>query len=319
MNYNINVGYGKLLASKINAKQAGKSFVVGASAVAYRDTYSDIFSADPTGTNRFFNTIDAAVGSCTANAGDTIYVLPGHTESISNATSLLLDVAGVNIVGIGVGANRPTLTYTTAATANIPVSAANVSIENVVFVANFADITSAFTLATAPGFSLVNCEFRDTSSILNFITAVTTTVTVNSDGLSIIGNRFFTLGTTAATTAIKIAGTMSRLRVNDNFVVKAVLNNTSCLIAHGALVMSSLEVARNRVFSNNTDSASGAFLITTSATTNTGMVYDNYVKGLDTAAEVLCTSGCAYGLFNNLYNGDANASGFVSPAIGSTS
>ena len=30
-----------------------------------------------------YNTIDAAIGACTANQGDTIFVMPGHTEAIT--------------------------------------------------------------------------------------------------------------------------------------------------------------------------------------------------------------------------------------------
>lgn len=268
------------------------------------------------GTPIVYTTLDAAVSACVASRGDIIFVAPGHTETISSATALLLDVAGVTVIGLGNGALRGTFTLDTANTAKIPVSAANITLKNLIFVANFLDIATCFLLTTAPGFEVSGCEFRDTSAVLNFVAIVTTTVSVNSDGLKFNGNRLIITGITAATTPIKIANTISRVQINDNFITKAVLNNTSCLLAHGALVVSNLEMARNRVFSLNTDSATGGFLITTSATTNTGMVYDNYVQGLDVAAAILVTAGCKYGMFNNLYDGDTDASGFVLPAIG---
>ena len=61
-----------------------------------------------------FSTIDFAVGRCTANNGDIIFVMPGHAEDISAATSLVMDVAGVRIIGMGIGRSRPVLTYTVA-------------------------------------------------------------------------------------------------------------------------------------------------------------------------------------------------------------
>jgi hypothetical protein len=73
-------------------------------------------------------------------------------------------VAGVAIIGLGAGSLRPTLTFTTATTANIPVTAANMSIQNFLFVANFADIASFFTATgtnTPTDFNVEGCEFKD--------------------------------------------------------------------------------------------------------------------------------------------------------------
>lgn len=263
-----------------------------------------------------FSTLEYALSRCVANRGDIIFIKPGHAETIADATTLTFDKAGVAIIGQGQGALRPTFTFTTANTANIPVTAANITVHNCLFVANFAAIASVFTLTAAPEFAVDSCEFRDTSSILNFVTIVTTVVSTNNDGLVFTNNKVFGLGTTAATTPIKIAATHSRLTINDNFIVLAVLNNTSAVLAHGALVVTNLEMARNRVFRPNTDSATGGLLITTSSTTNTGMVSDNYISCADVAGIILVTAGCIYGMMNNLVTGDADTSGYVRPAIG---
>jgi len=58
-----------------------------------------------------FAGIDYAVGQCTANKGDIIYVMPGHTEDIANATTIVLDVAGISIIGIGRGLDVPEITW----------------------------------------------------------------------------------------------------------------------------------------------------------------------------------------------------------------
>src|SRR5258705_1677161 len=66
---------------------------------------------------RPFATLAYAISRCTANQGDVIFVAPGHTETITSATALPFNVAGVTIVGVGAGATRPTFTFTTANTA----------------------------------------------------------------------------------------------------------------------------------------------------------------------------------------------------------
>ena len=79
-----------------------------------------------------FATIDYAIGNCTASNGDWIMVMPGHAESVSSAAYINADVAGVRIIGLGTGRNRPVLTWTAAA-GEIKVNAADVTFENMVF------------------------------------------------------------------------------------------------------------------------------------------------------------------------------------------
>jgi len=59
-----------------------------------------------------FATLDYAVGMCTANNHDTIYLLPSHSETwTTTGAKVVLDVAGVRIVGLGQGADRPTFSF----------------------------------------------------------------------------------------------------------------------------------------------------------------------------------------------------------------
>lgn len=96
-----------------------------------------------------FATLDFALSSCVQGRGDIIFIGAGHAESIPDAATLMLDCAGVAIVGLGAGTLRPTFTFTTATTANVPLRSANMSIQNCLFVANFADIASLITAIRA--------------------------------------------------------------------------------------------------------------------------------------------------------------------------
>lgn len=264
-----------------------------------------------------FSTLDYAIGQCVDNRGDIIFIKPGHAETVASATAVVCDVAGVAIVGLGRGTNRPTFTFTTANTAKIPVSAANVLFSNCLFVANFADIATTFLLTTAPGFTVDSCEFRDTDATHNALTVITTTVSVVADDLTFSNNKVLSLGTTAATTAIKVLGTQDKLTITDNYFSRAAISNTAVVLAHAALVVTNLDMGRNKVFSPTTDTSSGAMLITTTATTNTGMVYDNYVKSLDVAGMLVAPTGTKYGFTNNLMSGTADSSGILIPAADS--
>jgi len=246
-----------------------------------------------------FGTLQRAVDACQANTGDIILVKPGHAETIDSATDLILNKAGVAIIGLGVGSMRPTLTFSVAATANIPVTAANVSVQNLLFVNNFADIASIFTAtgtATPTDFNVEGCEFRDTSSILNALTIVTGNATANSmNGFRFVGNRISSLGTTAATTAIKLASATRRVIITDNYGNWAVLNDTAAMLAAAANQITDLEFARNILTRPNTSSTGGSF-VSGSGNAWTGMCYDNKMWQVDNSAGIWIATGHGSGL-----------------------
>ena len=265
-----------------------------------------------------FSTLEYAISRCTAHRGDIIMVMPGHAETITTAAILTLDVAGVALIGLGVGSKRPTLTFATNTTANIPVTAANVSIKNFLFVANRADIASVFTAtgtATPTDFCIEDCSFRDTSSILNFLTIVTGNATANSlDGLCFIKNRISSLGTTAATTAIKLLEAANRVQIKDNFGVWAVLNDTPAMLDGSSFNHLSFDFGRNVLNRPNTSSTGGSF-IAGSGTTWTGTCYDNRMWQLDNSAGIWIPTGTKLGFFENYspITGAADKSGLINP------
>ena len=120
-------------------------------------------------------TLDAAVGKCTANNGDQIVVMPGHAETYTAAGDLDLDVAGIEIIGLGVGTTRPTFTLGTATTCDVDIDAANITIRNLRFV---SDINSlAVILDVNQGnFSCIDCEFVSSSAkeVVCFVDIATT-------------------------------------------------------------------------------------------------------------------------------------------------
>lgn len=145
-------------------------------------------AADSAGTNwgkskdEPFATIDYAVGKCTANNGDYIIVMPGHTETVTAAAGLDLDVAGITLVGVGSGENRPTINFTTATTADMDVDAANITMYNFLFTGGI-DALAGPVDVNASDFKFYNCETRDvTGQTTDFIVT-----DANADRLHIKG------------------------------------------------------------------------------------------------------------------------------------
>lgn len=74
-------------------------------------------------------TIAQGLALCTGSKGDTVFVLPGHNENIGDA-QLTVDKAGVKIIGLGEGPDRPRIDFDHA-NASIDITANGVTIENI--------------------------------------------------------------------------------------------------------------------------------------------------------------------------------------------
>lgn len=267
-----------------------------------------------------FATLQYALDSCVANRGDIIFVGAGHTETISTATVLALNKAGVAIIGMGSGANRPTFTFT--ATGKISVSASNVSIQNCLFVSGVAACATVFEIANAQvatDFAVDNCEFRDGSTTLNFVSVLTIGTTANiSDGLSFTNNKVFGIMAvpTAATTALKTASAAARWNLSGNFISHNVLlAATPCLLAAGALNITNSIIRANVVCRPNTD-ASNPLLISNTGTGWGGtMIADNYCGQLSGLTGLVMNVSSKASFVNNyaMISGAADKSASVNP------
>lgn len=117
-----------------------------------------------------FSTIDYAIGQCAANRGDIIFVKANHAETITAASGITCDVAGVAIVGLGSGTDRPELTFGTATTASVVVSAANVSIIGMACIGNIDALSGPFDIQASDCY--LDIEWRDASSTVEAARAV---------------------------------------------------------------------------------------------------------------------------------------------------
>lgn len=126
----------------------------------YVDSVNGNASFSGTSSDKPLTTIAAAVTLCVANRGDKVVCMPGHAETVSTAGGITLSKAGVSIVGLGKGTNRPTLTLS-AVVSSVIVSAANVKIDGLLFLATH-DNTIMLDLNSTDT-EVANCEFRSTT------------------------------------------------------------------------------------------------------------------------------------------------------------
>lgn len=292
------------------APNAKVFFVASSDSVGYSDLQFE-FPVDKDGEVRVFTTIDAAIGACTADRGDMIYVMPGHAETISAAAGIDVDVNGVSIIGLGRGTAKPTITIGTATTADFEIAADDVTIKGLKFVANFADVATLVEITDGENIRIEDCDFAEAGTDLNFVNAIRTVATANAnDGLQIVGCTFIGADT-ANDEAILIQEDIDQLVVKDCYFSLAVADGEACIGFATGKDGTNVRIVGNDVYRLNT---AGDVFIDNDTTANSGIVADNRIGHADTAGEVLIDMD-GVRLFNNTGTAINTASGYVLPAI----
>jgi hypothetical protein len=271
--------------------------------------------------NSPFSTLSGAMTAISADGGsargDILMVKPGHAETISSSTALTLSVAGVAIIGLGLGNKRPKFTIDTANTATINVSADNISFYNCQFFGNFLSIAACFTLTTAKWFTVQNCFFADTSGVLNFLNIVKSTGAANTvDGLTVTDSVWNSLGTTSVNSFVLTANDVDACTLARNKINMVTTVDAAILITVTAGVLTNFIADSNIGYRKNTTTANGS-LINVGGTTSTGFVTWNQVQTLTTTSDKLFTTTVGLGAFENRVTGVVGASGFLIPAADS--
>ena len=195
-----------------------------------------------------FETIDYAIGRCKANRGDVIYVMPGHSETVNSAGFIALDVAGVSIIGLGKGDLRPLLTSngSTAATANMTITAADTSIANLRFVGDDAgDDQVNLLLITADDVEVAHCDFRGgTTEPLNYVTIGA--ADADSDRFLVHDCNFFAKSGGVVDNAIEVLFDMAGGAIKNNKFFSE-FDEAAIFLPAGANACTDLEISGNEI------------------------------------------------------------------------
>ena len=257
-------------------------------------------------------TLDGAIGKCTANNGDVILVAPGHSETISAAAAITFDVAGVTVIGMGVGNSRPTITLDTATSTDIDVTAADVQIHNMIFSMNYADIVEVFDLSAA-GFVVNQCRFVDTAASMNFVDLIKRTTTDNQADRLEFTNNVVISPDTGNNGIIDIGGDIAGLVFTNNSIRMGTANSEAIISVATGKDVTDCEISYNHIYRLNT---AGDLLIDSDTSDNTGIIAHNRIGHADTAGEVLVDAD-GVRQFDNIGTATDTASGYILPAIDS--
>ncbi len=138
--------------------------------------------------------------------GDTIVILPGHVETMVAAGTVSCATSNITVIGLGVGATRPTFKYATLSSATFDIVVDNVTFTNIRWDATALTLTKAINVKTAANdVTFDTCEFLQSGASFACATMILTDASANN--LRINNCRFTITGAgTAVTNALNVVG-----------------------------------------------------------------------------------------------------------------
>lgn len=156
-------------------------------------------------------TISKAQTKARANKGDIVIIMPKHAETFTAV--LTLSKAGVRYIGIGTGADKPTITVN-AAVDGLSLTGASISIANIHFAAPATDNATAMINVAAANCSIINVSGIGSTTSKNFVDCIT--IASGADDLTIDGLEIFNT-VVAVNSFISIEAAVARLRIFNTF------------------------------------------------------------------------------------------------------
>lgn len=231
-----------------------------------------------------FATLAYAIGRAIGTNGDVIVVMPGHAESVASAAAIALNVAGVRVVGEGVGRARPTFTFTSATGASFDISAANCSLENLVFI-NSIDAQTAVVNVTAANVTIKDCEFVLADSSTQAVVGVLASAA--ADRMVIEGCHFHGSSDAGVTNAISCGATDDTIIRNNvitgAFAVTGAINNSAAAV--------NFHVLGNVIVNRTADGDNKAIVLHASTV---GLVANNRGAVIDSTSPAPVTAAAAF-------------------------
>jgi len=261
-------------------------------------------------------TLDAGLRRVRAGKGDTIYVLPGHTENVTDATMFDNVVAGTRIIGMGspLQSDAPVFRWT-ATGSQWTLDQADILIQGLKLRLEGANGVVKAIYITAAGCSLIGNDIEMASGAA---LKATIGIEVGSAALSttISGNEFRGTATHNSADGIKVVGATvpSRLKIcNNHMSFSATAANGLVHITVAALdmlirgnEMSNTHTASTACIAIDNVACSGNISYNNMATLNDGTVTD---QGL-----VMAGANSLIKCFENYSCDEKNKSGVLTPA-----
>ena len=277
------------------------------------DSVTGADTSDGLTPDRALATLDAAFAKCTANKGYRIFVLPNHSETITGAAGIAHDVAGVSVIGLGHGGQRPTFLMDGGTAVTYKITANDALVRNLVFNSGHASVVTCIDVQIATDAWIDDCEFGNNTTTEMFVTCIKSGTTTDNqcDGLKVTNCKWFDIETTALE-FIEILGNTDRVHVEGNFVRTAGTGLAALVVGTAGDILTQAYIVGNILFNN--DAADAVTIYSNNGTTNTGVIARNFAKTLDIAGEVLHTaSNTGMFAFENYSTSVPTVSGYLLP------
>jgi len=146
-------------------------------------------------------------------------------------------------------------------------------------------------------FAMDNCEVRDTSSVLNFLSMATFGTTNNlADGFTLTNNRILLQATSGAVNLFTPTLTMDRVRIEGNYYTSPTTNAGAMIPLSSGKVLTNVSIQNNVFNLANASGTATGLIITTNSSTNSGIYNGNTSFALaSTALLITASSGFMYG------------------------
>lgn len=252
-----------------------------------------------------FATLAYAAALCTANAGDVIYLMPGHVELITGTPDLTMTIAGVKVFGCGNGTLQPIIRFTTAIGAELNVDAADITFENVNFQAGFADITAAIDV-NALRLTIRKCRFTEQTAALNCLIWIQMPADGSAGGLT-VEDCYVYAPDTANTHWINFSDTGAGHKVRRNVLH----GDWGTMAIGGAGVIVGCDISDNWIYNLANTANCGINL----AATATGVIANNRVGTSAAANSQIDADACAMNENYGVDIGGGDVQGLLEPAV----
>lgn len=241
---------------------------------------------------RSFTTVNAALAACGTGRGDIIYLLPGYTETISGADqwSNLAAKTDITIVGMGHGANRPTITWSVAGS-SVLFDSGSFGITNCILklepTTGTVTVTAPITVS-APGCFIDNCRINTGTDANNKVTIAITTTSGASDFV-FTNNQVRGAATATMTTFLRCVGLANPV-ITNNDIVCGTTSAAVGPIQELTTACTGINIDSNRIHNN---AASSTACITMDLANTTGWISRNFCRNMTDAsnAQIVVTSG----------------------------
>ena len=233
-------------------------------------------------------TLESALGRCTALNGDSVILMPYHNEGMGN-DQWGVGVAGVAVIGLGRGGQRPRLDYDHAG-ASMDITANDVLLQNLTFLPSVTDVTIGIDVnAAALRAQIIDCEAlvgEDGAGVDDF--ALWIDVKAGCDGLKVVRPRLRQHASGAGYLAgIRLTGASDDITIEDPDMVMAGVGLVAPI--NGITTLSTnVDIVRGRL---TTDAEPGIEMLTGT----TGRIIQTVIFGdLGTIDEATVADGMAH-------------------------